>query len=76
MLAIVVARKARQYLPYNVANLDLNLEHAFAAALETWREQYVAFMIELDRTLAPEQRARVLANLRRYTEDFEALAAR
>jgi hypothetical protein len=32
-------------------------------------------LIDLERSLAPEQRARRQRNLRRYIEDFEALAA-
>jgi hypothetical protein len=33
-------------------------------------------LLDVDRMLTPEQRARAAANLRRYAEDFEILAAR
>jgi hypothetical protein len=76
VIAIIRARSARKNLPEHVANWDRNREPGFAAALETWRTHYAAFLADLDRTLTPEQRARVAATLRRYAEDFEALSAR
>jgi hypothetical protein len=76
VIAIIRARSAQKNLPEHVAHWERNREPGFVAALETWREQYFTFLVDLDRTLTPEQRARVLATLRRYTEDIEALAAR
>ena len=76
VIAILRAREARARLGERLANWDRGREPAYVAALDTWREQYATFLTDLDRTLTPEQRARVLANLRRYTEDFEALSAR
>jgi hypothetical protein len=76
LLAIIRARGAQKNLPEHMANWERNREPGFVAALETWRGQYSAFMVDLDRMLTPEQRARALAHLRRYAEDFEALSAR
>jgi hypothetical protein len=76
VLAIIRAREARTRLADRVANWDRGREPAYAAALQAWREHYFAMLIDLDRTLSPEQRARVQTHLRRYAEDFEALAAR
>jgi hypothetical protein len=76
ILAVIRARSAQQKLPELLAHWDREREPGFSAALGTWREQYVSFMVDLDRMLTPEQRARALAHLRRYAEDFEALAAR
>jgi hypothetical protein len=33
-------------------------------------------LLDVDRMLTPEQRARGLGHMRRYADDFEALAAR
>ena len=76
VLAIVRAHEARARLPERVANWDRGREPAYAAALDTWREQYFAMLIDVDRMLTHEQRARALGHMRRYAEDFEALAAR
>lgn len=76
VIAILRARSAQKNLPDHVAHWERNREPAFSAVLDTWREQYFTFLVDLDRMLTPEQRARVLATLRRYTEDFEALSAR
>jgi hypothetical protein len=46
------------------------------AALDAWREHYFDLMFDLDRMLTAEQRARAQSQLRRYAEDFEALALR
>jgi hypothetical protein len=76
VVAIVRAHEARERLPERVANWDRGREPAYAAALEAWREQYFAMLIDVDRMLTHEQRARALGHMRRYAEDFEALAAR
>ena len=76
VIAIVRAREARAKLPDRVANWDRGRELAYVAALEAWREQYFALLLDIDRSLTSEQRARAAAHLRRYAEEFEALAAR
>jgi hypothetical protein len=76
VVAIVRAREARAQLPDRLANWEKGREPAYAAALEAWREQYFAMLLDLDRMLTPEQRARVLGHMRRYAEDFEALSVR
>ena len=58
------------------ANWDRSREPAYAAALEAWRDQYFALLVDIDRSLSPEQRSRVLLQLRRYAEEFDTLAAR
>jgi Family of unknown function (DUF6279) len=75
VLAIVRAHEARSRLADRVANWEKGREPAVAAGLEASREQYFALLLDLDRTLTPEQRARVLGNMRRYADDFEALSA-
>jgi hypothetical protein len=76
VMAIVRARAAQKNLPERIASWERGREPAFVAALEVWREQYFAMLADIDRTLTPEQRSRAMGHLRRYAEDFEALAAR
>jgi hypothetical protein len=76
VLAIVRAREARKRLPERLAHWEHGREPAYEAALARWREEYFSMLLDLDRMLDSEQRARALAHLRRYGEDFEALAAR
>jgi hypothetical protein len=76
VMAIVRAREAQKRLPERIANWERGREPAFVAALETWRDQYFAMLVDIDRSLTQEQRARAMSQLRRYAEDFEALAAR
>jgi hypothetical protein len=72
----VRAREAQKRLPERIANWERGRDRAFVAALETWREQYFAMLVDIDKSLTADQRARAMSHLRRYAEDFEALAAR
>jgi len=76
VMAIVRAREARTRLAERIANWERGRDPAYVAALDAWREQYFAMLMDIDRSLTPEQRARAQAHMRRYAEDFEALAGR
>jgi hypothetical protein len=76
ILAIVRAREARTRLAERIANWERGREPGYVAALDAWREQYFAMLMDIDRSLTPEQRARAQGQLRRYAEEFEALAGR
>jgi hypothetical protein len=76
VIAIVRAREARARLPERLAHWERGRSPAYVAALDLWREQYFDLLLDLDRSLTPEQRARAQAQLRRYADEFEALAAR
>jgi hypothetical protein len=76
VMAIIRAREAQKRLPERIASWERGRDPAFVAALETWREQYFAMVVDVDRTLTAEQRTKAMSHLRRYAEDFEALAAR
>jgi len=76
VIAILRAREARARLSERMAHWERGREPAYAAALDAWREQYFAMLIDLDRMLTPAQRARAAGHLRRYAEELEALAAR
>jgi hypothetical protein len=76
VIAIVRAREAHARLPERLAHWERGRSPAYVAALDAWREQYFSLLLDLDRSLTPGQRARAQAQLRRYADDFEALAAR
>ena len=69
-------REAQKRLPDWIANWDHGRDPAHAAASERYRQEFLALVLEFDRTLAPEQRNRAAANFRRYAEDFRVLARR
>ena len=69
-------RQAQKHLPDWIANWERGRDPAHLAASERFRQEYLALLLELDKTLAPEQRNRAAANLRRYAEDFTVLARR
>jgi len=75
VIAILRAKEAKARLAARVAEWERGREPAYAAALEKWREEYFALLLDIDRMLTPEQRARALGQMRRYAEDFETLAA-
>jgi Family of unknown function (DUF6279) len=76
VIAIVRAREARKRLPERLANWEIGREPAYVTALDAWREHYFALLMDIDRSLSPEQRARAQSHIRRYAEEFEALATR
>jgi len=69
-------REAQKHLPDWIANWERGRDPAHLAASERFRQEYLALLLELDKTLAPEQRNRAAATLRRYAEDFRVLARR
>ncbi|TMH92418.1 MAG: hypothetical protein E6H47_03580 [Betaproteobacteria bacterium] len=76
LLAMVRAREAQKRLPERAANFDQGRDPAYAAASEAARQEYYALLLDLDRMLSSEQRARAVANFRRYADDFTILARR
>jgi hypothetical protein len=75
-LDMIRRREAERRLPDWVAHWERGRDPAHAAASERFRKEYGELLLELDRTLSAEQRARAEANLRRYAEDFRVLARR
>jgi hypothetical protein len=59
-----------------VAYWEKGREPAVEAGLEASRALYFEMLLDLDRMLTPEQRARALGHMRRYADDFDALSAR
>jgi hypothetical protein len=74
-LAMVRAREATKRLPDLAAHLERGRSPSYVAALEKNRREYAALVLDTDRSLSPEQRARAAARLRAYADDFSALAA-
>ena len=76
VLKVVRAQQAREKLPELLANWDRGRDPAYVKALDGWRDQYFSLLLDIDGMLTTEQRRRALRQMRRYQEDFEALAAR
>lgn len=76
LLAMARAREAQKRLPDLAEHWERGRDPAFTAVNEVWREELYALLLDLDRTLSPEQRARAVGHFRRYAEDFAILAGR
>lgn len=76
LLDMIRKHEAEKRLPDWAANWERNRDPAHLAASERFRGEYYALLVELDKTLTPEQRGRAQANFRRYAEDFRVLARR
>src|SRR5436853_3969259 len=73
-LAIVRAREARKRLPEFAANWDRGRDEAYLAALEASRKEFSAMLLDLEKSLSPQQRTRAAGELHRYAEDFRTLS--
>lgn len=74
VLAIIRAREAQKRLPAYLENWDRGRDPAMLAANKAWRAELDKLLLDLDRTLTAEQRAKAVARLRGFAEDFSALA--
>lgn len=76
VLDIVRRREAATRLADRLADWRRGRERAYGAAREAVREELFALLLDLDRTLSPEQRSRAQQALRAYAADFASLAHR
>lgn len=76
VLAMVRARRAESLLAERLARWDEGREPAYALGLAATREEYFALLVDIDRSLSAEQRARALEHLERYRRDLAVLARR
>lgn len=76
VLEMVRLREAHKRLPELAANWERGRDPAYAAASLAARQEYFALLLDLDRTLSHEQRARATGHFERYAEDFKVLASR
>jgi hypothetical protein len=74
-LAMLRARQAQKRLPEALVNFEHGREPAYAAASDAHRKEYNALLLDLDRTLSSEQRAKAAGRLRGFAEDFASIAA-
>lgn len=74
LLAMVRAKEAKKRLvPWAVA-WDQNREPAYEAARKSNLQEFYAMLLDLDKTLTPEQRARAVKRLRGFAGDFTVLS--
>jgi len=74
VLAMVRKRDATKRLPDLAANWEEGRDPAFLQLNQAWRKEFYALLIDMDRSLTPAQRAKAVANFRRYAEDFSVLS--
>lgn len=74
VLDMARARRAQRELPALAGSWPDGREAAYAKASEAAREEYYALLLDLDRSMTPEQRARAQRTLRRYAADFVRLS--
>ncbi len=73
-LAVVRAHEAQKRLPELAANWDRGRDAEYRTANAALLKEYYAMVLDIDRTLSPEQRAKAVRRLRSYAEDFSALS--
>ena len=76
ILAIIRAHEAKNRLGENVVDWDKGRDPAYIAARAANVHEFNTMLLEINRLATREQRARVIAELRRYAEEFRAIAAR
>jgi len=76
VIAIIRAREARQRLGERVANWELGRDPAYVAARAANQQEFYVLLLDLDRLGTKEQRERIVAELRRYADEFRHLASR
>lgn len=74
LLDMVRNREAEKRLPDLAAHWQTGREPAFVELNKRWQREFFSLLIDIDRSLSAPQRARAVANFRRYAEDFSALA--
>lgn len=74
VLGMIRKREAAKRLPELAARWQEGRDPAFVALNEAWRKEFYALLLDLDRMLTPAQRAKAIANFRRYAEDFSVLS--
>jgi len=74
LLAMLRAKEAGRRLADWAVHWDAGRAPDYAAASRELREAYFDLLLDLDRTLTPEQRAHAVRRLRGYAADFAELA--
>jgi hypothetical protein len=74
ILGMMRKQEAAKRLPDLAAQWQEGRDPAFVAVNEAWRKEFYGLLLDLDRMLTPAQRAKAVANFRRYAEDFAILS--
>ncbi len=74
LISMVRAGEARRRLPDAAAHWDRGRAPGYTEAYEASRREYFAMVLDIERSLTPEQRVRALRALRRWAVDFRALS--
>lgn len=76
ILALIRAHETRKRLGDKVVSWDKGRDPAYVATRAANVQEFNSMLLEIERLASHEQRARVVAELRRYSGEFRALAAR
>lgn len=74
VLAMLRAHEARKRLPELAVSWQRGRDPAYVEAFEASRKEYFAMALDIDRSLTVQQRAKAMAELRRYADDFRTLS--
>jgi len=74
LLALLRARQAKERLRAWAQDWDAGRDPAYAESARATREEYYELLLDLDRSLSPEQREHASSRLRRYGTLFESMA--
>ena len=75
ILAMVKAKQARKHLAQWADAWEQNRDPAYEAARKANLQEFYAMLLDLDKTLSTEQRARAVKRLRGFAGDFVTRAA-
>jgi len=75
VLEMVRAREAQQRLAERLVHWERGRDPAHAKASEAAREELYALLLDLDRSMTPQQRALAQETFGRYAQDFSRLAS-
>ena len=73
-LPVVRAHEAQKRLPELAANWDRGRDAEYRTANAALLREYYAMVLDIDRMLSAQQRAKAVARMRAFAEDFSALA--
>jgi Family of unknown function (DUF6279) len=76
VMAILEEHQAKERLAERISQWQVGRDPAFTAANEVVLKEFFAMVLDLERSLTPDQRARATGQLRRYARDMRVLAAR
>lgn len=74
VLEMVRARQAQQRLAERLVHWERDRDPVHAKASDAAREEFYALLLDLDRSMTPQQRARAQEAFGRYAQDFAVLA--